>query len=42
MMLRGQFGINGNDKELIGNVLSNTRRVPGDTKKVPTLSEIFW
>jgi hypothetical protein len=41
-MLRGQFRINGNDKELIGNVSSNIRRVLGDTEKVPTLSEIFW
>jgi hypothetical protein len=42
MMLRDQFGINGNNKELTRNVLSNIRRVPGDTEKVPTLLEIFW
>jgi hypothetical protein len=33
-MLRDQFGIIGNDKELIGNVLSNIGSVPGDTGKV--------
>jgi hypothetical protein len=33
-MLTDQFGINENDKELIGNVLSNIGRVPGDIEKV--------
>jgi hypothetical protein len=34
MMLRVQFGIIGHDKELIKNVLTNIRRVPGDIRKV--------
>jgi hypothetical protein len=34
MMLRVQFGIIGNDKELIKNVLTNIGRVPGDIRKV--------
>jgi hypothetical protein len=34
MMPRGQFGIDGNDKELIEYVPSTIGRVPGDTGKV--------
>jgi hypothetical protein len=33
-MLRDRFKINGNEKELIENVLSNIGSVPGDTGKV--------
>jgi hypothetical protein len=33
-ILRDRFRINGNNKELIGNVSSNNRRVPRDTEKV--------
>jgi hypothetical protein len=36
-MLRDRFGINGNDKELIRNVLSNIKRISGDTGKVPNI-----
>jgi hypothetical protein len=41
-MLRDRFGINGNQKELTDDVLSNIERVPETSKMFQTLSERFW
>jgi hypothetical protein len=41
MTLRDRFGIIGNDKELIENVPSNIRSVPGDTRKVLDIIKMF-
>jgi hypothetical protein len=41
MMLRDQFRINGDHKELSGNVLSNIENVPETPERFWTLSKMF-
>jgi hypothetical protein len=41
-MLRDQFGIIGNHRELTKNVPSNIRRLPEISEVFWTLSEMFW
>jgi hypothetical protein len=41
-MLRDRFEINGNHKELTGNVSSNIGSVAETSERFQTLSEMFW